>query len=563
MRLFLLALLPAILSGQVSENPTLTERRYSDDLSDAYDRIDPVRDGWETEELGDQYAKQLKEFVHTLTDGEAAGSGLVSSDFKSSPLRPSSLEEISLESITVLRGEDLPEKTSNFSPPPWKDYYSKVKVTRIAGTSCDTLLTIKKGGHQINTTWQCDWTTDFLLKSIRVIAYEEIRSPSLLRDVTESVLGETSVYHEQLLKSTDHWRLRLPRDLGLDAPANHGLAIGDVNGDGLEDLYLCQQGGLPNRLFLRNSDGTLRDFSAESGTGFLDFCAAALLVDLDNDGDKDMVVSQDFRILFLDNLDGKGHFEIAYGRSTIAQSFSLSAADFDVDGFLDVFICGYNPSFSSSRAGALAEPVPFHDANNGGANMLWRNLGNWEFEDVAKKVGLDEDNTRFTFAASWEDYDDDGDLDLYVANDFGRNCLYQNQGAKKGSLPTFRNVAPELDIEDTSAGMSTNWGDFNRDGKMDLYVSNMFSSAGNRITFQEQFKSGSDDKLKAHYQRMARGNTLFSSDTKGGFSDVSMASGTTMARWCWGSTFTDLNNDGWLDILAANGFITTEDTGDL
>ncbi|MDB4318086.1 hypothetical protein N9973_02210, partial [bacterium] len=95
MRLFLLALLPAILSGQVSENPTLTERRYSDDLSDAYDRIDPVRDGWETEELGDQYAKQLKEFVHTLTDGEAAGSGLVSSDFKSSPLRPSSLEEIS------------------------------------------------------------------------------------------------------------------------------------------------------------------------------------------------------------------------------------------------------------------------------------------------------------------------------------------------------------------------------------------------------------------------------------------------------------------------------------
>lgn len=218
-----------------------------------------------------------------------------------------------------------------------------MKVTRINGLSCEALVTFKKPGHQINTVWKCAWHEDFRLKNLQVIDYESVNSPLLLRDITESVIGNTEAYHDQLLRSTDHWWLRLPRDFGLDAAANHGLALGDVNGDGLEDLYLCQQGGLPNRLFLQNSDGTLRDFSEESKTNYLDYCAAALLVDLDNDGDKDLVISQDFKILFLDNLDGKGHFELAFGSSTKSQSFSLSAADFDQDGKLDVYICGSNP----------------------------------------------------------------------------------------------------------------------------------------------------------------------------------------------------------------------------
>ena len=195
--------------------------------------------------------------------------------------------------------------------------------------------------------------------------------------------------------------------------------------------------------------------------------------------------------------------------------------------------------------------------------MLWKNKGDWSFEDISEKVGLDIDNTRFSLAASWEDYDNDGDLDLYVANDFGRNCLYQNQGMQPNDLPFFKNIAGDLNLEDTSAGMSTNWGDINRDGRMDLYVSNMFSSAGNRITFQNQFKTEVDQSVRSHYQRMARGNTLFQGNIDGSFTDVSMTTQTTMARWCWGSTFTDLNNDGWVDILAANGFITAEDTGDL
>ena len=241
-----------------------------------------------------------------------------------------------------------------------------------------------------------------------------------------------------------------------------------------------------------------------------------------------------------------------------SQTFSITAADFDLDGDLDIYACGYNPSADRVRSGTLGEPLPYHDAQNGGRNMLLRNEGGWQFNDVTETVGLSHNNNRFSFAAAWEDYDDDGDPDLYVANDYGRNNPYQNTNGR------FVDVAAELGIEDMSAGMSASWGDFNRDGRLDIYISNMFSAAGNRITFQRQFKPGAPKTMLAQYQRHARGNSLFQADLDGGgFSDVSVEQGVTMGRWAWGSRFVDLNNDGWEDLVVANGFISTEDTGDL
>jgi len=172
-------------------------------------------------------------------------------------------------------------------------------------------------------------------------------------------------------------------------------------------------------------------------------------------------------------------------------------------------------------------------------------------------VGLDVNNTRYSFAAAWEDYDNDGDQDLCVANDYGRKNLYRNDGGK------FRDVAPELGVEDRASGMSVSWADFNRDGYMDLYMSNMFSSAGNRITFQSQFKTGLNENLRSSYRQIARGNSLFQAVPGGAFKDVSVEAGVTIGRWAWGSKFVDFNNDGFDDILVANGFITTADSGDL
>jgi hypothetical protein len=170
---------------------------------------------------------------------------------------------------------------------------------------------------------------------------------------------------------------------------------------------------------------------------------------------------------------------------------------------------------------------------------------------------MDQNNRRFSMACSWEDYDDDGDQDLYVANDYGRNNLYRNDGGR------FIDVAAAAGVEDISAGMSVSWGDPNRDGRMDVYVSNMFSSAGNRIAYQRRFQSGADPKTRSYLQRHARGNSLFFNDGGTAFQDVSVPAGVTMGRWAWSSQFADVNHDGLEDILVANGFITQQDPGDL
>ncbi|MEZ5300141.1 MAG: VCBS repeat-containing protein [Verrucomicrobiales bacterium] len=176
---------------------------------------------------------------------------------------------------------------------------------------------------------------------------------------------------------------------------------------------------------------------------------------------------------------------------------------------------------------------------------------------------LDENNHRFSYAASWEDIDDDGDLDLYVANDFGRNSLYQNI-APIGKPPQFRDIAAESGTEDIAAGMSAAWGDYDADGRMDLYVANMFSSAGNRIVRQGRFLGGSGDgATRGAFLRHARGNSLFRNLGGARFADVSEQAGVTLGRWAWSSLFGDFNNDGYDDLFVANGFITQEDTGDL
>lgn len=129
---------------------------------------------------------------------------------------------------------------------------------------------------------------------------------------------------------------------------------------------------------------------------------------------------------------------------------------------MDLYVCGYNVRKQDPTRRDLPFPLPYHDANNGGRNLLLRNTGTWQFEDVTRRTGLDENNSRFTMAAAWEDYDNDGDQDLYVANDFGRNDLYRNDDGH------FTDIAHVAGVEDQASGMSVTWSDANRDGRMDV-----------------------------------------------------------------------------------------------
>jgi hypothetical protein len=424
-------------------------------------------------------------------------------------------------------------------------------------------------GRQLTSTWICHWSYPApdppqapMLKRVDLERYEEVEitisGGRLFADCTESALAGNAAYAQQIIPGINHWLTRIPREF-MGQFGHHGIAVGDVNGDGLDDLYVCDAGGLPNRLFVQQTDGTALDLSEPSGMNLLEDSLGALLIDIDNDGDQDLAVATDSLLQLAEN-DGTGRFTLRRGIDADTDPYSLSAADYDSDGDLDIYVCGYKANRQDPMNRGLPFPLPYHDANNGGRNYLLRNDGDFRFEDVTRSTGLDENNRRFSLAAAWEDFDNDGDVDLYVANDFGRNNLYRNDGGH------FTDVAGAAGVEDHAAGMSVSWGDYNHDGRMDLYVSNMFSAAGNRVTYQRRFGEGLASQTVSHLRRMARGNTLFDnvSDNEGAaFRDTSVEAAVTMGRWAWSSKFVDLNNDGWQDLIVANGYVTNDDSGDL
>ena len=206
----------------------------------------------------------------------------------------------------------------------------------------------------------------------------------------------------------------------------------------------------------------------------------------------------------------------------------------------------------------MGEPMPFHDANNGGSNMLWPNVGNLEFRDVTEATGMNKSNSRYSFAASWEDFDNDNDVDLYVANDFGPNALYRNDDGK------FTQIAAGVGADDPSFGMSITWGDINRDGLMDACISNMFSAAGNRITTQPKFENELTEGLEVErIAYLARGNTLLVNEGGTHFKERSAQAGVVNTQWTWGTLFADFDNSGDLDLMAMNGYITGPVVDDL
>ena len=546
---------------------------------------EPGDGGWKIEEWSNEIVSSLKKLSKKLisNDGwEIFADSLCSSKFEgvslACPKVPESLEPgkvllFSPENDPRTRGvlsESISEildknaltgrvERSSFKIIAIQDQKKKKvnceAIVHFAGRHDDVFRELK---GELNLKWDLESGELKLLKvdgSFRAV-YSSIGQ---FVDVTQSSLGEVPEFTEQFYRGQDHWTGRLEMLTGIDVGGWQGVAVADINNDGKDDLYVAQPGGLPNRLYVRKGDGTFEDRSVLSGTNFLDSCHGNLFVDLDNDGDQDLIAGVLDGVIIMDN-DGEGNFtERAAMILPAAVPYSISAADYDVDGDLDFYVCCYNKRPGVNKHHLFARPVPYHDANNGGRNALFRNDGNWAFRNVTKKEGLDENNRRFSYASSWEDYDNDGDLDLYVANDFGRNNFYANEGSRI----RFKDVAEEAGVVDVGPGMSVSWGDYDNDGKPDLYVGNMFSSAGHRISSQDRFHEGADETTKDHYRRHARGNSLYKNMGNGTFSDVSISSGVSVGRWAWSSRLGDMDGDGHQDMYVANGFITQQDPGDL
>ncbi|HTV55464.1 MAG TPA: FG-GAP-like repeat-containing protein, partial [Terriglobia bacterium] len=374
----------------------------------------------------------------------------------------------------------------------------------------------------------------------------------VFQEITSQVLDGNSSYSEQLERGADYWRTLLDAACGIDVYGNNGIAAGDVDNDGFDDLYVCQPSGLPNRLFHNLGDGTFADITAAAGVGVLDATPCALFTDILNRGRQDLlVVTVNGPLLFLS--DGQGRFGLKRNAFKFRQppqgTFTGAAfGDYDRDGKLDVYFCLYS---YYEGLGEYRYPSPYYDAQNGPANFLFHNEGDGTFRDVTTETGMSQNNSHFSFDCHWCDYNSDGWPDLYVVNDFGRKNLYRNNGNG-----TFTDVAARAGVLDIGPGMSACWFDYDNDGNPDLYVSDMWEAAGLRISDQKDFMPGIPEDIRALYRRHARGNSLFHNRGDGTFEDRSAAAGVEISGWSWSCQDWDFDHDGFSDLYTANGFIS-------
>ncbi len=426
----------------------------------------------------------------------------------------------------------------------------------VRAEACVRLLARGQASVQTTAEWTTTWRVragEARLVEIEPRVHTEVRAAApVVREVTLAVLGADERLRADLAIGDDARHLRRDR-LGLDPFLGmRGVAVGDVDGDGLEDLYVCQPTGLPNRLLRHLPDGTVQDVAAGSSVAFLDGSGPALIADLDGDGAQDLAVGTGEALLLAWN-DGRGTFPDGnvLRAPDPAELYGVTCGDPDLDGDLDLYVCRYVEGGVVGGA-----PAPYHDARNGARNLYWRNEGQRRFRECAAEVGLDQNNDRFSLAAVFEDLDDDGDPDLYVTNDFGRNNLYRNDGGR------FTDVAAEAGAEDVAASMGAAIGDLDLDGDLDIYVTNMESPAGGRIARDPRFLRGRDGE-RAAYVRHARGNTLLWNEGGLRFRDGQESSGARRGGWAWGSTLVDWNADGLQDLLVPNGFLSNARADDV
>jgi len=333
-----------------------------------------------------------------------------------------------------------------------------------------------------------------------------------------------------------------------------GIAAEDVNGDGFVDVLVLSGSG--NALYLGDGKGHFADVTESAGLNWKRTDGRPgeprqpIIADFDNDGLPDILITyadDDHRLY--KNL-GNAKFEDVTARTNLGGKGLVggpaTALDFDKDGLLDLYI-GY---FGDYVHGVL--PTFARRNTNGLPNKLFRNKGNFVFEDVTAGSGVD--NTGWAQAINHVDFDSDGWEDLICGNDFGANAWYRNLGNGK-----FEEVSSKLGTDKPSYTMNIGITDLNRDGFPDVYISNI-------VTMNKDEKYVLPDaktRLKFNPQKMANmrvveANDLWTSTAQNG-KLVSYAQSDAIGRgykstgWSWGANFFDFDNDGDDDLYLVNG----------
>jgi ASPIC and UnbV/FG-GAP-like repeat len=309
------------------------------------------------------------------------------------------------------------------------------------------------------------------------------------------------------------------------------VAVGDYDNDGFEDIFVTDSDtGKPNHLFHNNGDMTFTDVAVKAGVAGgndpLSVVSDALWFDYDNDGKQDLLIAR-FGTPILYHNEGGGKFRdvsASSGLNKFGNTIAVIAFDYDNDGYLDLMFGNYfKPMNLLDLKDPHVLPNNLDNATNGGGVTLWHNTGKGSFEEVTQKAGFGK-ITGWALDIGHGDLNNDGLQDVYIACDYGTDHIFFNNGDG-----TFREVTETATGWDTKKGMNVDIADYDNDGWLDVYVTNI-----------------TDEYMKEC-------NMLWHNNGDGTFSDVSKETGTCDTGWGWAAKFADLDNDGWLDLFVVNG----------
>lgn len=388
-----------------------------------------------------------------------------------------------------------------------------------------------------------------------------------------------SQHYEAVVKFYSDGMKKMPHPYFAPISVNQkeGIAVGDVNGDGLDDIYITVRLGR-NMLLINQGDGTFTEEATRYNLDLPGHTTCAVFADFDNDGDLDVMLGRSLlRTSYLENRGG-WFYQHPIPKFMPMAVISMSAGDYNSDGLLDVYLCTYRPAapsgsgggyaqaakeadfdwpdefFSPEQAAEFRRKVAEHKQRHGVTvldqigppNVLLVNRGGGRFEPAPENnvVGV----WRNSLQATWCDYNEDGRPDLYVPHDWGMNMLFRNDGPAG-----FTDVTEEMGLTCYGFSMGATFGDYDNDGREDLYVSNMYSDAGRRITARIH-------GLNQMFADSANGNFLYHREPNGKFKQVAGLEPPAMTvkriGWSWGGCFADLDNDTYLDLYVMSGYFT-------
>ena len=396
-----------------------------------------------------------------------------------------------------------------------------------------------------------------LLLSITFLSCQnEQKTPQLFQLLDAN---HTNIHFENTIIETDSFNMYE----FMNIYTGGGVAIGDINKDGLEDIFFSGN-NVPSKLYLNKGDLQFEDISESAGIHTDRWCAGASMVDINQDGWLDLYISvtgsgtveQKQNLLYINQQDNTFKESAkAYGLAEASQNMHASFFDYDGDNDLDVFMIVNPVDYSMSNVNNIKERALNGEALS--TDKLYRNEGNGTFKDVSREAGILIEG--YSLGVATADINQDGWIDIYVSNDFLTNdILYVNNGDG-----TFSNKAAEYLNHTSFAGMGSDISDINNDGLLDIMVVDMLPEDNYRRKMiipgssYDRFQLTLDMGYEPQYTR----NTLQLNNGDGTFSEVGQLAGIDQTDWSWSSLFADFDNDGDKDLLVTNGFL--RDVGNL